>query len=233
MTHYPEFIRSLLSTSQYGSFEPYEDPAELAVNWPMNGDREWAVHCIEWLDSLLAKEPSPEEAFRLIFSGWHNCDLLVREDDFTQLLYGIRAKLLRELPDWKHQHYVTYLFEHGAETEITEPTLEYFVEPFNPRPHFDIPDLFFASYFARYALECREKPELLDRIIAELESVLFNCRSDEEIDRVWSYTGVAYTFSKGGIRRMLTLALGAFETAKLSMSVQMRRERKFRQRQDQ
>lgn len=125
------------------------------------------------------------------------------------------------------------MFEHGAETEITEPTLEYFVEPFNPRPHFDIPDLFFASYFARYALECREKPELLDRIIAELESVLFNCRSDEEIDRVWSYTGVAYTFSKGGIRRMLTLALGAFETAKLSMSVQMRRERKFRQRQDQ
>lgn len=32
MTHYPGFIRRLLSTSQYGSFEPYEDPAELASN---------------------------------------------------------------------------------------------------------------------------------------------------------------------------------------------------------
>lgn len=193
----------------------------------MNGDREWALRCVAWLDEFLARKPTAEDSFRLVFSGWHDCDLLVYEEDFTRLLQGIRDKLLREIPNWRYEIYVEHLFDCDEGKEVSAPTLEYFVKPFNPFPNDDIPDLFSSSWLTRYALECREKPELLDRIISELKSVLFNLRSDEEIDEIWSKTGVCYTFSKGGIRILLTMALGAFETAKMSINVPMRHARKF------
>lgn len=102
---------------------------------------------------------------------------------------------------------------------IRTPTLKTFVQPITPFLHEDEPDLFAPSWLARYALRCREKPDLLDEIIAELESVVLVLRTDEEIDKVWFDCGVGYTASKGGIRQFLTLALGAFETAKLSMTI--------------
>ncbi len=102
------------------------------------------------------------------------------------------------------------------------PTLRNFVQPITPFLHHDEPDLFGPSWLARYALRCREKPDLLDEIIAELESVVFGLRTDEEINKVWFNSFTGYTASKGGIRQFLTLALGAFETAKLSMSTPMK-----------
>lgn len=101
------------------------------------------------------------------------------------------------------------------------PTLRRFVQPITPFLHQEEPDLFAPSWVARYALRCRENPELLDEIITELESVVFGLKTDEEINAVWFNSSTGYTASKGGIRQFLTLALGAFETAKLSMSVPM------------
>jgi hypothetical protein len=98
------------------------------------------------------------------------------------------------------------------------PTLRNFVQPITPFLHHDEPDLFGPSWLARYALRCRANPNLLDAIIVELESVVFGLRTDEEINKVWLDSGLGYTASNGGIRQFLTLALGAFETAKLSMS---------------
>lgn len=105
---------------------------------------------------------------------------------------------------------------------MNTPTLKTFVEPITPFLHETEPDLFTPTWFARYALRCREEPDRLNRIITELESVLWNCRSDEEINKVWFNSFTGYTASKGGIRQFLTLALGAFETAKLSMSTPMK-----------
>lgn len=110
---------------------------------------------------------------------------------------------------------------------MNTPTLKTFVEPITPFLHETEPDLFAPSWVARYALRCCEDPERLNRIIAELESVVFGLKTDEEINAVWFNSSTGYTASKGGIRQFLTLALGAFETAKLSMSVPMRRARKF------
>lgn len=106
-------------------------------------------------------------------------------------------------------------------TRIRTPTLKTFVQPITPFLHHDELDLFAPSWLARYALRCRDTPDLLDEIIAELESVVLFLRTDEEIDKVWFNCGIGYTASKGGIRQFLTLALGAFETAKLSMTVSM------------
>jgi hypothetical protein len=102
------------------------------------------------------------------------------------------------------------------------PTLRNFVQPITPFLHHDEPDLFGPSWLARYALRCREKPDLLDEIIAELESVVFGLRTDEEINKVWLDCGLGYTASNGSIRQFLTLALGAFETAKLSAEIPMK-----------
>lgn len=50
MSQYPGFIRRLLSTTVLGYFDSYDDPVALAELWPMNGDREWAGRCVEWIN---------------------------------------------------------------------------------------------------------------------------------------------------------------------------------------
>lgn len=86
MSQYPGFIRRLLSTTVLGYFDSYDDPVALAEFWPMNGDREWAGRCVEWLNRYLARRPTPKESLHLVFSGWHECPLLTREEDFTRLI---------------------------------------------------------------------------------------------------------------------------------------------------
>ncbi|MBU3731960.1 MAG: hypothetical protein FGM26_10535 [Beijerinckiaceae bacterium] len=111
MSHYPGFIRRLLSTTVLGYFESYDNPVALAAIWPMNGDREWAEHCVEWLNHYLAKLPTSKESLHLVFSGWHECPLLTHEKDFTLLIEAIRDRLIREIPVWRHEQFETFPFE--------------------------------------------------------------------------------------------------------------------------
>lgn len=111
MSEHPAFIRRLLSTSGWGYFEPYDDVERLAADWPMNGDRQWAIDCVAWLDGYLATNPTKSEIVRLIFSGWHESGLLTDEAQFPVLLKAIRDRLVREIPNWKHEYYGHYPFD--------------------------------------------------------------------------------------------------------------------------
>lgn len=61
------FVRRLLSPTVLDCFEPCDNPEALAAIWPMNGDREWASRCVEWLNRHLARRPTPKESLHLVF----------------------------------------------------------------------------------------------------------------------------------------------------------------------
>lgn len=111
MSQYPGFIRRLLSTTVLGYFDSYDDPVALAELWPMNGDREWAGRCVEWINRYLARRPTPKESLHLVFSGWHEGPLLTHEEDFTKLIVAIRDRLVREMPTWRYEQFETFPFE--------------------------------------------------------------------------------------------------------------------------
>lgn len=99
--------------------------------------------------------------------------------------------------------------------------LENFTKPMHADMHLDEPDALSVRWLAQYALNCREKPELLQIIIRELEQVLETQYSDDDLSRLWLRHAPGYTFDRGGVRLFLGAALAAFETAKLSMTVSM------------
>ena len=99
--------------------------------------------------------------------------------------------------------------------------LENFTKPMHGYMHLDEPDALSVRWLARYALSCREKPELLEAIRSELEQILKLQCSDGELSRLWIQHAPGYTFEQGGVRRFLGSALSAFETAKLSMTIPM------------
>lgn len=111
MSPYPGFIRRLFSTTHRGYFEPYDDPVALAADWPMNGDREWAGRCVEWINRYLARRPTPKDSLHLVFSGWHECQLLAHEEDFTKLIEAIRDRIIHELPHWRYDQFERFPFE--------------------------------------------------------------------------------------------------------------------------
>jgi hypothetical protein len=105
--------------------------------------------------------------------------------------------------------------------------LENFTKPMHEYMHLDEPDALSVRWLARYALNCREQPELLETIIRELKQVLKMQYSDDDLLRLWLRHAPGYTFDRGGLRLFLRAALAAFETAKLSMTVPMRRTQKI------
>ena len=104
--------------------------------------------------------------------------------------------------------------------------LRYFTEPMHADLHYDEPDALTVHWLARYAIRCRDNPELLETIREELTQVLKQRLSDDELDKLWGSHASGYTFEKGGVRRFLAMALAAFETAKLSMHVSVRHAKK-------
>lgn len=112
----PPFILRLLSTSHYGHFPPYDNFYKLAADWPMNGNRDWAIRCVAWLDSYLATQPTPRQALHLIYNGWQEGILLVHEEEYAQLLFAIRDRLVREIPNWKYEYDYEYPFDPYTET---------------------------------------------------------------------------------------------------------------------
>lgn len=96
--------------------------------------------------------------------------------------------------------------------------LHYFTEPMHADMRYEEPDALSIHWLARYAIKCRDNPELLENIRKELTQVLSERLSDDELYDLWVSHAPGYTFEKGGVRRFLGMALAAFETAKLSMS---------------
>ena len=99
--------------------------------------------------------------------------------------------------------------------------LHHFTEPMHADMRLIEPDALSVTWLARYALNCREKPELLETIRSELEQVLKMQYSDDELSRLWKRHEPGCTYERGGVRLFLGAALAAFETAKLSMTVPM------------
>ena len=104
---------------------------------------------------------------------------------------------------------------------MSTPKLHVFTQPMYSLLHLDEPDFLQASWLARYALNCREKPEVLDQILSELSAVLDHPYSDLELNEIWFNSDSGYTISGNGVRNILSIARGAFETAKLSMTIPM------------
>ena len=100
--------------------------------------------------------------------------------------------------------------------------LENFTKPMHGYMHLDEPDALSVRWLARYALNCREKPELLELIRSELEQVLKMQYSDDDLSRLWLRHAPGYTFDRGGVRLFLRAALAAFETAKQSLAMPIR-----------
>ncbi len=113
----PPFILRLLSTSHYGHFPPYDNFYKLAADWPMNGNRDWAIRCAEWLDGYLATQPTPRQALHLIYNGWQEGILLAHEEEYAQLLSAIRDRLVREIPNWQYEYDYEYPFDPYTETQ--------------------------------------------------------------------------------------------------------------------
>lgn len=104
---------------------------------------------------------------------------------------------------------------------MSAPTLHTFTQPMYPLIHLDQPDFLQASWLARYALKCRETPDVLDQILSELSAVLDFPYSDRELNEIWFNSDSGYTISGSGVRNLLSVTRGAFETAKLSMTTSM------------
>ena len=99
--------------------------------------------------------------------------------------------------------------------------LHHFTEPMHADMRLIEPDALSIAWLARYALTCRETPDLLETIRSELATVLQAQYSDDDLSRLWLRHAPGYTFDRGGVRLFLGAALAAFETAKLSMTVPM------------
>ena len=96
--------------------------------------------------------------------------------------------------------------------------LHHFTEPMHADMRLIEPDALSVTWLARYALGCRETPDLLETIRSELATVLQAQYSDDDLSRLWIRHTPGCTFEKGGVRLFLGAALAAFETAKLSMT---------------
>ena len=105
--------------------------------------------------------------------------------------------------------------------------LHYFTEPMHADMRYEEPDALSVHWLARYAIRCRDKPELLETIREELTQVLNQRLPDDELFDLWVSHAPGYTFEKGGLRLFLGTALAAFETAKLSMHVPVRHAKKI------
>ena len=105
--------------------------------------------------------------------------------------------------------------------------LQHFTEPMHADMRYDEPDALSIHWLARYAIKCRDNPDLLENIRKELTQVLNERLSDDALFELWIKHAPGYTFEKSGVRRFLGIALAAFETAKLSMSVPVRRAQKL------
>ena len=99
--------------------------------------------------------------------------------------------------------------------------LHHFTEPMHADMRLIEPDALSIAWLARYALTCRETPDLLETIRSELATVLQAQYSDDDLSRLWIRHEPGCTFDRGGVRLFLGAALAAFETAKLSMTVPM------------
>jgi hypothetical protein len=105
--------------------------------------------------------------------------------------------------------------------------LHYFTEPMHADMRYEEPDALSVHWLARYAIRCRDNPELLETIREELTQVLNQRLPDDELFDLWVSHAPGYTFEKGGLRLFLGTALAAFETAKLSMHVPVRHAKKI------
>ena len=52
----------------------------------------------------------------LIYNGWQEGILLVHEEEYAQLLFAIRDRLVREIPNWKYEYDYEYPFDPYTET---------------------------------------------------------------------------------------------------------------------
>ena len=100
---------------------------------------------------------------------------------------------------------------------MSTPTLYAFTKPMYSLIHLDEPDFLQASWLARYALRCRQEPDILNQIISELSAVLDHPYSDQELSKIWFNSDSGYTMPGRSVRKVLSVARGCFETAKLSV----------------
>ena len=92
---------------------PSYDPLPLDVlirGWPMHGDRAWAERCLAWLDGYVTAKPSVDNAYAVVWQGYHVSVLLEYGHQYPELVIALRDELVRRLENWNDSFH-RYPFE--------------------------------------------------------------------------------------------------------------------------